>query len=77
MSIFLYAFLQFAKFIIPYQERITFEDIENSELGEFIKEQKNKPERERSDLLADGEPTDNYPNTFFIVNNGFGFIVRF
>ena len=37
------------------EERITFEDIENSELGEFIEQQKNKPEQGCSDLLADGE----------------------
>ena len=24
-----------------------------------------------------GEPNNNYPNTCFIVNSGFGFIVRF
>ncbi len=35
------------------EERITFEDIENSELGEYIK---NKPEQGCSDLLADGDP---------------------
>lgn len=34
------------------EERITFEDIENSELGEYIK---NKSEQGCSDLLADGE----------------------
>lgn len=34
------------------EERITFEDIENSELGEYIK---NKPEQVCSDLLADGD----------------------
>lgn len=34
------------------EERITFEDIESSELGEFIK---NKSEQGCSDLLADGE----------------------
>ncbi|MGN0808126.1 MAG: recombinase family protein, partial [Candidatus Coproplasma sp.] len=38
------------------EEKITFEDIENSELGEFIKEQKNKPERKSSDLLVVGDP---------------------
>lgn len=38
------------------EEKITFEDIENSELGEFINEQKNKPEQGCSDLFADGEP---------------------
>ena len=35
------------------EERITFEDIESSELGEFIK---NKSEQGCSDLLADGDP---------------------
>ena len=38
------------------EEKITFEDVENSELGEFIKEQKNKPERKSSDLLLVGDP---------------------
>ncbi len=37
------------------EERITFEDIENSELGAYIK---NKPEQRCSDLLADGEPDE-------------------
>ena len=36
------------------EEKITFEDIESSELGEFIK---NKSEQGCSDLLADGDPT--------------------
>ena len=40
------------------EEKITFEDVENSELGEFIKEQKNKPERKSSDLLLVGEPSE-------------------
>ena len=39
------------------EERITFEDIENSELGEFINEQ-NKPEQGCSDLFAFGDPVD-------------------
>ncbi len=38
------------------EEKITFEDIENSELGKFINEQKNKPEQGCSDLFAFGEP---------------------
>ena len=37
------------------EERITFEDIKNSELGEYIK---NKSEQECSDLLADGDPDE-------------------
>lgn len=37
------------------EEKITFENVENSELGEFIKEQKNKPERKSSDLLLVGD----------------------
>lgn len=37
------------------EEKIAFEDIENSELGTIIEEQKNKPERECSDLFAFGE----------------------
>lgn len=41
------------------EERITFEDIENSELGAFIEEQKNKPEQGCSDLLAFGDPYGN------------------
>ena len=41
------------------EERITFEDIENSELGAFIEEQKNKPEQGCSDLLAFGDPCGN------------------
>lgn len=41
------------------EEKITFEDIENSELGEFIKEQKNKPERKSSDLLVVGDLAGN------------------
>ena len=41
------------------EEKITFEDIENSELGEFIKEQKNKPEQKSSDLLVVGDPCGN------------------
>ena len=44
------------------EEKITFEDIENSEFGELIKGQKNKPERESSDLFVAGEPFDNNPN---------------
>ena len=35
------------------EEKITFEDIENSELGDYIK---NKPEQECSDLFASGDP---------------------
>ena len=38
------------------EEKITFEDIESSELGEFIK---NKSEQGCSDLLADGDPIGN------------------
>lgn len=38
------------------EEKITFEDIENSELGEYIK---NKSEQGCSDLLADGDPAGN------------------
>ncbi len=41
------------------EEKITFEDIENSELGAFIKEQKNKSEQGCSDLLANGDPCGN------------------
>lgn len=41
------------------EEKITFEDVENSELGEFIKEQKNKPERKSSDLLVVGDLAGN------------------
>ena len=41
------------------EEKITFEDIENSELGAFIKEQKNKPEQGCSDLFAFGDPCGN------------------
>lgn len=41
------------------EEKITFEHIENSELGEFIKEQKNKPEQECSDLSKSGDPAGN------------------
>ncbi len=41
------------------EEKITFEDIENSELGEFINEQKNKPEQGCSDLFAVGDPYGN------------------
>lgn len=40
------------------EEKITFEDIENSELGTINEEQKNKPERECSDLFAFGEPAN-------------------
>ena len=36
------------------EEKITFEDIEDSELGDYIK---NKPEQECSDLFAFGDPT--------------------
>ncbi len=36
------------------EEKITFEDIEDSELGNYIK---NKPEQECSDLFAFGDPT--------------------
>ena len=36
------------------EEKITFEDIEGSELGDYIK---NKPEQECSDLFAFGDPT--------------------
>ena len=35
------------------EEKITFEDIEDSELGDYIK---NKPEQECSDLFASGDP---------------------
>ena len=35
------------------EEKITFEDIENSELGDYIK---NKPEQKCSDLFAFGDP---------------------
>ena len=38
------------------EERITFDDIENSKLGEYIK---NKSEQECSDLSADGDPAGN------------------
>lgn len=41
------------------EEKITFEDVENSELGEFIKEQKNKPEQRCSDLFKSGDPAGN------------------
>lgn len=41
------------------EEKITFEDIENSELGKFINEQKNKPEQGCSDLFAFGDPCGN------------------
>ena len=37
------------------EEKITFEDIENSELGEFIKAQKNKPEQKSSELFVVGD----------------------
>ena len=36
------------------EEKITFEEIEDSELGDYIK---NKPEQECSDLFAFGDPT--------------------
>lgn len=39
------------------EEKIAFEDIENSELGDYIK---NKPEQKCSDLFAFGDP-DEYP----------------
>lgn len=38
------------------EEKITFEDIENSELGDYIK---NKPEQKCSDLFAFGDPDEN------------------
>ena len=38
------------------EEKITFEDIEDSELGDYIK---NKPEQECSDLFAFGDPYGN------------------
>ena len=38
------------------EEKITFEDIEDSELGDYIK---NKPEQECSDLFAFGDPDEN------------------
>ena len=38
------------------EEKITFEDIEDSELGDYIK---NKPEQECSDLFAFGDPDGN------------------
>ena len=41
------------------EEKITFEDIENSELGSFIEEQKNKPEQGCSDLFVSGDPAGN------------------
>ena len=40
-------------------ETITFEDIEDSELGEFLETQKNKPEQGCSDLSRLGDPYGN------------------
>ena len=48
------------------EEKITFEDIENSELGEFINEQKNKPEQGCSDLFAFGDPSGNRTHDFTV-----------
>ena len=36
--------------------KITFDDIENSDFGDFVKEQKNKPEQKCSDLSVVGDP---------------------
>ena len=38
------------------QEKITFEDIEESGVSKSLKEQKNKPEQECSDLFKSGDP---------------------
>lgn len=59
------------------EEKITFEDIENSEFGELIKGQKNKPKRESSDLFVVGDPCVNYPNFVYIIKGGFGFTTKF
>ena len=48
------------------EERITFDDIENSELGKFIEEQKNKPEQGCSDLFADGDPNGTRTHDFTV-----------
>ncbi len=45
------------------EEKITFEDIESSELGEYIK---NKSEQRCSDLLADGDPCGNRTHDFTV-----------
>ena len=37
-------------------EKITLEDIENSDISSGFKAQKNKPERECSDLFKSGDP---------------------
>ncbi len=37
--------------------KITFEDIENSDFGDFVKRQKNKPEQKCSDLFVVGDLT--------------------
>lgn len=48
------------------EEKITFEDIENSELGTIIEEQKNKPEQECSDLFAFGDPNGTRTHDFTV-----------
>lgn len=40
------------------EEKISLENILNSEAGEYLKNIENKPERRCSDLLADGDPVD-------------------
>ena len=48
------------------EEKISFEDIENSELGTIIEEQKNKPERECSDLFVFGDPNGTRTHDFTV-----------
>ena len=54
-----YLFDEYALITCNFREgptKITIEDIENSEFGDFVKKQKNKPEPKSSDLLAVGDP---------------------
>ena len=54
-----YLFDEYALITCNFREgttKITIEDIENSDFGDFVKKQKNKSEQKSSDLLAVGDP---------------------
>ena len=54
-----YLFDDYALITCNFKEgttKITLDDIQNSDFGDFVKTQKNKPERECSDLFVLGDP---------------------
>ncbi|MCD7728759.1 MAG: recombinase family protein [Clostridia bacterium] len=58
----IYLYDDYAIITCNYKEgetRISYDDIENSALGDVEKGQKNKPELESSDLSANGDPAEN------------------